>query len=79
MRGANWRQWFDHAGSNLEEMGDMMVAGNDQLLDAIRQSDDDIYLIGQDMNILFDYTQFFIYFTFFKGLKTMGILYGGKS
>ena len=36
MRGANWRQWFDHAGSNLEEMGDMMVAGNDQLLDAIR-------------------------------------------
>lgn len=36
MRGANWRKWFDHFGSNLEEMGDMIVAGNDQLQDAIR-------------------------------------------
>ena len=36
MRGAGWRQWFDHAGSNLEEMGDMMLAGNEQLMDAIR-------------------------------------------
>ena len=36
MRGAGWRQWLDHAGSNLEDMGDMMLAGNEQLLDAIR-------------------------------------------
>ena len=36
MRGAGWRQWFDHAGSNLKEMGGMMLEGNDQLVDAIR-------------------------------------------
>ena len=36
MRGAGWRQWFDHAGSNWQEMGDMMLSGNDQLVNAIR-------------------------------------------
>ena len=41
-----------------------------------------IYILLAKISIIFiliDYTQFLIYFTFFKGLKTMGILYGGKN
>ena len=36
MRGADWRQWSDHAGSNLEDMGDMMIEANNKFSEAVR-------------------------------------------
>ena len=46
MRGADWRQWSDHAGSNLEDMGDMMIEANNKLSEAVR------YLYGWKVLLL---------------------------